>query len=130
MTQRNTRQLAVTLSAVRALACHPSADMVYDYIHTGHPKMSRATVYRNLNKLCRQGDLSRVRVPGCADRFDHSTRPHYHFVCNRCGRVEDLDMPYMPDIDSMRGGHDGRKITRHTIIFEGVCADCLQKERH
>ena len=127
MTQRNTRQMAVTLDAVKTLACHPTADQVYDYIHTGHPHVSRATVYRNLNKLCRAGQIQRVKLSGGADRFDHTLRPHYHFVCGVCGKVEDLDLPYIDDINDMCQNLGGRLVNRHRIVFDGVCADCLKK---
>ena len=128
MTQRNTRQMAVTLNAVRALADHPTADRVYDYIHTSHPKVSRATVYRNLSKLCRMGSVRRVKIPGSADRFDHNLTPHYHFICSVCGNLEDLDLPYMENINRLCRNLGGRKVNRHTILFDGVCADCLGKD--
>ncbi len=127
MAQRNTAQQTATLCAVRALANHPTADRVYRYVHTLNPRISRATVYRNLNKLCLAGQLTRVKIPGSADRFDHRTCPHYHFICEKCGKVEDMDIEYMEQINRMSRGIGGRKVNRHTILFEGICARCLDQ---
>ena len=127
MARRNTRQLSMTLDAVAHLANHPTADRVYDYIHTHSPTVSRATVYRNLNKLCRNGSLQRVKVSGSADRFDHRTHPHYHFICSVCGKVEDLDLPYIEQINTLCENLGGRQVNRHSILFDGICRQCLSR---
>ena len=69
--KRNTVQCTLVLNAVNELKNHPTADEVYNLIAKEHPSVSRATVYRNLNKLTEEGQLSRRVIPGGADRFDH-----------------------------------------------------------
>lgn len=128
MQQRNTFQKAMTLDAVMYLANHPTADMVYSYIKKKYPQISRTTVYRNLNKLCDLGELTKVKVSGSADRFDHRLEPHYHFICNVCGEMCDLDLPYIEKINDMAQGLGGRKISAHQIMFDGICQNCLSSE--
>ena len=128
MQQRNTFQKAMTLDAVMRLANHPTADMVYDFIKEKYPQISRTTVYRNLNKLCDLGELARVKVSGSADRFDHNLAPHYHFICNECGDMCDLDIPYLEQINNMAQGLGGRQINAHQIMFDGLCPDCAKSE--
>lgn len=129
MNQRRTHQLSLTYDAVLTLANHPTADDVYDYVHQNHPTVSRTTVYRNLNKLCDSNDLSKVKVFGSADRFDHNLHSHYHFICDECGHLSDLDLPYMENINDMCRGIGGRQVNAHQILFDGICESCLEKQK-
>lgn len=127
MNQRNTFQRTLTLDAVHTLANHPTADDVYNFVHTKYPQISRTTVYRNLNKLCDSGDLLRVKIFGAADRFDHHLQSHYHFRCDECGSVSDLDLPYIENINQMCAGIGGRIVNAHQILFDGICTECQKK---
>lgn len=129
MNQRNTFQRTLTLDAVHTLANHPTADDVYNYVHSKYPQISRTTVYRNLNKLCDSHDLSRVKIFGSADRFDHNLYSHYHFICDECGAVSDLDVPYMDSINDMFAGIGGRQVNAHQILFDGLCECCVNKSK-
>ena len=129
MNQRNTFQRTLTLDAVHALANHPTADDVYNYVHEKYPQISRTTVYRNLNKLCDSHDLARVKIFGSADRYDHNLHSHYHVICDKCGDVSDLDLPYMENINQMCYNIGGRQINAHQILFDGLCASCLEKSK-
>ena len=129
MNQRNTFQRTLTLDAVHALANHPTADDVYNYVHSKYPQISRTTVYRILNKLCDSHDLSRVKIFGSADRFDHNLHSHYHFICDECGAVSDLDVPYMDNINDMFAGIGGRQVNAHQILFDGLCECCVNKSK-
>lgn len=129
MQKRNTFQKALTLDAVMALANHPTAEEVYIQVSTQYPEISRATVYRNLNHLCESGTLYRVKISGSADRFDHHNLPHYHFKCNQCGTVSDLDLPYMEDVNERCEKLSGNKLNAHQIFFDGICKDCLKKSQ-
>ena len=60
---------------------HPSPDEVYKEVHNLHPSISRATVYRVLNKLADKGELLKVHMPNTADRFDFRTDNHIHMFC-------------------------------------------------
>ena len=79
---------------------HVSADEVYDVIAAERPNISRATVYRNLNRLAEMGKIRKIEVPGGADRFEHWSHKHYHVRCEKCGRIFDVDMPYMEDLEA------------------------------
>ena len=90
MPTRNTVQRAIIADELACLANHPTADEVYESVHEEHPTISRATVYRTLNRLSDEGKIGRVRINNGADRFDHRSFPHYHVRCVRCGRVDDV----------------------------------------
>ena len=121
---RNTVQRSLVLEAVRSLHDHPTSADVYERVRKDHPSISRATVYRNLALLAQRGDILRVELPNGADRYDWTIRPHYHAKCRVCGRVFDVDTPYLSDLPAEVEDAPGFSIEGHQIIFSGVCADC------
>ena len=124
MERRNTIQRALVLEAVNKLKCHATADEIYESLAGEHPNLSRATVYRNLQRLCEIGEIRRREIPGGADRFDHLCSDHYHVRCVQCGRVLDVDMDYMRDIEHLIKNSGGFTFTGHDIVFKGICPDC------
>lgn len=126
--KRNTVQNAIVLESVLRRKDHPTAEDIYNDIHCSHPKISKATVYRNLNKLCECDKILKIRTPIGADRFDITTFKHYHFCCQKCGKLFDLDgLPYDSTLDS-KITELGYKGIRHRLVFEGLCPDCRNTE--
>ncbi|MBO5525927.1 MAG: transcriptional repressor [Clostridia bacterium] len=127
MYQRNTIQRTIILQAVKRLQNHPTADEVYAEVVKEHPSISRTTVYRNLQQLDEAGFISIRKIPGCADRYDHICANHYHVRCINCGRVADVDMEYIPDMQSrIKDGH-GFVFIKHDLIFQGICLECQKQ---
>ena len=124
MIQRNTIQCALVLETVNQLQCHATADEVYDAIVKEHPTISRATVYRNLNRLSEMGKIRKIAVPDGPDRFDHRQHDHYHVKCVKCARVFDVDMDYIADLEEKIKDTHGFQFTGHNIIFTGICPKC------
>ena len=122
--KRNTVQCTLVLNAVNELKNHPTADEVYNLIAKEHPSVSRATVYRNLNKLAEEGQLARRVIPGGADRFDYRTDDHYHVRCLKCDRVSDVDMKRLGDLEKQINDAHGFEINSHDVVFTGICPDC------
>lgn len=129
MIQRNTIQCSVVLETVQKMQCHPSADEVYDEVVQHHPSISKGTVYRNLNRLVDMGKLGKIEVPDGADRFDHICTKHYHVRCEKCGKVFDVDMEYVPDFESGIKDTHGFDFTGCDIMFRGICPLCKAKEQ-
>ncbi len=126
MIKRNTIQCALVLETVNKLRCHATADEVYDAIVQEHPNISRATVYRNLNRLSQLGRIHKMEIPGGADRFDHECYKHYHIRCEKCGRVFDVDMEYIADLEKKIRDTHGFEFTGHDIVFTGICPNCKE----
>ena len=129
MIRRDTKQRHLVLNAVRARCDHPTADQIYDDVHKLNARISRGTVYRNLNFLCEEGAICHVRVPG-ADRYDLRTDLHYHMFCIICKKVIDAPYPYKTFLDDEIAKKTGYKISRHRLIFEGICPTCQSNEIH
>lgn len=127
MQTRNTLQKEIILKAVNKLHNHPTAEMVYKEVIRDYPRISKATVYRNLNQMAQKAIIMRIQVPGTADRYDFQTHDHYHLKCKLCDKVLDIDVPYMDMLDQIDLRSQGFEIENHTIIFEGICPHCSKK---
>lgn len=124
MNKRNTTQRSLVLEAVKELKCHATADEVYNMIVRKFPNISRGTVYRNLNLLSDMGEIRKMEMPSGADRFDHICSEHYHAKCEKCGRVFDVEMEFIADLEQNIKDTRGFKFIGHNIIFKGICPEC------
>lgn len=124
MTRHNTIQRSLVLDAVNRLKSHATADEVYAEVAATHPNISKATVYRNLNLLSEMGMIRKLEIPGGADRFDHICKEHCHVKCEKCGRVFDIDIPYIDGLDNLVENRNGFELTGYDILFRGICPGC------
>ncbi len=102
---------------------HPTAAELFDGVNRLDPRSSRATVYRNLRDLVEAGLVREVAVEGRAARFDLKGMKHHHFICDRCGEVEDMEW-----FDVAQPPHNlvGKRIVReYEVILRGLCPDCM-----
>lgn len=106
---------------------HPTADIVYMNIRQRIPNISLGTIYRNLALLADRGEIQRLRLGDGTDHFDADTSPHYHFICNECGCVQDLRMDGPNDILDAAREHFNGQIAGHMTYFYGRCDRCCQK---
>ena len=70
---------------------HPSAEMIYNDLKGDLPNLSLGTVYRNLKQLEEIGRVIKVTTVDNHERYDANCEDHVHLVCERCGRVIDMD---------------------------------------
>ena len=101
---------------------HPTAAEIFEGVNRLDPRSSRATTYNNLRDLVQAGLVREVAVEGRAARFDAKGMRHHHFICDRCGKVEDIEWCEAPKPAS---GSLGKRIFRECeLIFRGLCAQC------
>jgi Fur family peroxide stress response transcriptional regulator len=127
MQRRETRQREAILDILRHTDSHPTADWIYDEVRKIIPNISKGTVYRNLNILQDEGEISELRLSGTASRYDGRQENHYHFRCEKCGRVFDLDEPVDRKLDERVAKKTGFKVSHHRLEFRGLCKECQQK---
>jgi Fur family peroxide stress response transcriptional regulator len=106
---------------------HPTAEMIYEGLKPEMSSLSLGTVYRNLSLLAENGEIQRISNVDGSDRFDPNPKPHYHFHCEKCGRVEDIPMTSMESLNHLAQAHLGGRVYSHDLMFHGICADCLKK---
>lgn len=103
---------------------HLTADAVYDEVRKILPHISKGTVYRNLRLLREKGEVSELDVCGTVSRFEARVEPHYHFRCDRCGRIFDLNEPVDHDVDRRVAEDTGFRVRGHYLEFRGLCREC------
>ena len=121
---RNTIQKQVILNAVRELKNHPTSEEVYNYIKPNFPSISLGTVYRNLNLLSENNEIQKISLIDDAVRFDHITGEHYHFQCDKCKKLIDINLPYNKELDEAVSKKYNVEIDKHDIVFIGICKSC------
>ena len=127
MARRNTvQQKAVASKLAKLHGSHPTADEVYSAVSAEYPTVSKATVYRVLNRMAEEGTALKVNVSDGPDRFDDTLQTHYHVLCMQCGRVDDVEVsPALTSLDlDAAAKAAGYTITGHDLLFRGVCPNC------
>ncbi|HCM27829.1 MAG: transcriptional repressor [Treponema sp. GWB1_62_6] len=125
---KRSRQRERILDTLRRTDSHPTAAWIYDELKRDFPDLSLGTVYRNLNILHDQGLVRVLQSGSTFDRFDADTSVHYHFVCQACGKVEDVAFPLPHDLDERASAMLGRVVTGHRLDFFGLCNPCSSAE--
>ena len=118
------RERVLIYKTVMENKVHPTAEFVYNYLKKDNPQLSLGTVYRNLQQLSDNGEISRLSIPNQPDRFDGVTEEHYHAVCEKCGKIYDIHINEMPEVDRLVAEKTGLDITGHEIIFKTICPMC------
>jgi Fur family peroxide stress response transcriptional regulator len=105
---------------------HPTAAEIFEAVNRVDPRSSRATTYNNLRDLVRAGLVREVAVEGRAARFDAKDTRHHHFICDRCGNVEDIEWYEVPRPASSFLGE--RILRGWELIFRGFCTKCALRQ--
>ena len=109
---------------------HPTAETVYLNLREDYPKISLAAVYRNLSLLAELGNIQKIPTGNGPDRFDGRPEPHNHFLCDECGSMIDLQMNSIDHVDEIAAQTFDGLIKGHSILFYGICPECLKKNNN
>ena len=122
---RCTPQRYAVMAFLMEHTSHPTATEIFEAVNQVDPRCSRATTYNNLRDLVQAGLVREVAVEGRAARFDAKGMQHHHFICDRCGVVEDMEWYEVP---SPAPASLGRRILRGCeLIFRGLCEKCAPR---
>jgi Fur family peroxide stress response transcriptional regulator len=104
---------------------HPTAAEILEAVNRLDPRSTRATTYNNLRDLVKAGLVREVAVEGRSARFDAKGMRHHHFICDRCGNVEDMEWY---DVPRPAAGSLGKRILRECeLIVRGLCQKCARR---
>lgn len=103
---------------------HPTADEIYQALVERFPNVSVATIYNNLRLFTKIGFVKEMTYGDDSSRFDFSTTQHYHAICEKCGKIEDIYYPGLEDIEETAHHLTGYKVTNHRMEVYGICPDC------
>jgi Fur family peroxide stress response transcriptional regulator len=127
--RKRSRQRERILELLQDTGVHPTADWLYNHLKEEFPNLSMGTVYRNLNILVEQGKVDRMDFGSTFDRFDARMGPHYHFICEQCGAIIDLELPIDDSLNRRVDELTPFQVKRHSIEFYGLCDRCQGNRR-
>jgi Fur family transcriptional regulator, peroxide stress response regulator len=122
---RCTPQRYAVMAFLMDCSRHPTAAEIFEAVNRMDPRSSRATTYNNLRDLVEAGLVREVAVEGRAARFDAKGMRHHHFICDRCGNVEDIEWYNVPRPASSSLGK--RVVRECELIFRGLCTKCAPR---
>jgi Fur family ferric uptake transcriptional regulator len=123
-----TKQRQIILEELQKVRSHPSADEVYALVRPRLPRISLATVYRNLEVLAEAGLIQKLALAGSQKRFDGMVGNHYHIRCLKCGRVDDVALELLTLGEAASNLLNGYQCVGHRLEFFGICPRCQEEQ--
>lgn len=120
-----TRYAKQILELVNKSNEHMTAEQLFLELKKTEPKVVQATVYNNLNILCREGLIRKLSIEGSCDRYD-KIRRHDHLVCKKCGELSDISFY---DITGDLEKQLGEGIISYDLKVFYLCPKCREKNR-
>lgn len=121
---KQTVQREEILKYILADKIHPTADMIYKNIVKIIPHISRTTVYNNLKALEKANIIKAITITGEDEtRYDAVVEPHHHFVCEKCGKIYDIDICCN---NFLKKNIEGHSINSVYAYFKGICKECTK----
>lgn len=103
---------------------HPDAETIFRAVQQRVPTVSLDTVYRTLWMLHDLGLVTTLGPQRHSVRFEPNLEPHHHYICVRCGSVQDfrsdeLDGLHLPEAIKQLGSIVGTQVE-----VRGLCSTC------
>ena len=98
---------------------HASIDEIYETIKEMFPSISLATIYKNINSLKSENIISEVCLHQ-KPKYELQKSPHAHFICKKCGKVEDISFDEILDKDIEKKYPNSQK----ELYIYGICKEC------
>ena len=124
---RMTNQRRVILELLKDSEAHPTVQELYQQVKAHIPKISLATVYRNLDFLVKTGQIRKIDTGRGQWRFDGDLERHYHIRCVSCARLADILDFDASKFDTRVAALTDYRILSHRLEFIGICPDCRKK---
>ncbi|MFN8672557.1 MAG: Fur family transcriptional regulator [Candidatus Sericytochromatia bacterium] len=106
---------------------------IVDYVKNKGEKADVVSVYRILQAFEENGIVHRVLSSGKYRKchlssdmahHDHSTHCHHNLVCQKCGKIEEINCQGMSLIEQVITSTSAFKIENHALEFYGTCGAC------
>ena len=92
---------------------HLTAEEIYRKMKIRFPAISFATIYSILDLYGRKDLLRERRIISGKSCFDGRMDSHHHFLCKKCGKIFDVDIPPCPVLKSAEFSNVGRSTLKN-----------------
>lgn len=119
-----TKQREVVLQVIREADGHLTANEVFDNAKVLLPTISFATVYNSLRYLKDAGHIAEISFGNGASRFDRKLTRHDHAICNKCGKLVDLELDFPTELVQTAAIASSFKPESLEFTLRGICPEC------
>ena len=98
---------------------HASIEEIYENIKEMFPSISLATIYKNINALKEEEVISEVCLHQ-KQKFEINKEPHAHFICKKCGTIEDVLFDEAINSEIEKKYPNSKK----ELYIYGICKKC------
>jgi len=125
-----THQRLEIFREVAARLDHPGADAIFSAVKGRLPTVSLDTVYRTLRLLDELGLITTLGPRREGLRFDPNLAPHHHYVCVRCGLVQDFESPRLAGLRVPAAVRGLGTVEGVQVEVRGLCTRCARARPH
>ena len=129
MQLRMTNQREIILRELKKSKKHLAADELYERVKKYMPRISLATVYRNLGILYEAGLIGKLEITGRQMRFDYDVTEHDHIYCTVCHKVSNLNIGHQGLRTKELEAVKGYTVTGYRFEVIGICSDCQKRNK-
>ena len=115
---RMTRQRRTIFKELSGRYDHPDVEQIFQAVKVHIPRLSLFTVYRTMNALESAGLIWRVATWKGHARYDANVDVHAHFLCETCGRIQDVETGELGSLCHLVAG-DAGQVRRVSVTFYG-----------
>jgi Fur family peroxide stress response transcriptional regulator len=106
---------------------HPGAEAIFSAVKGRLPTVSLDTVYRTLRLLDELGLITTLGPRREGVRFDPNLDRHHHYVCVRCGLVQDFESPRLAELRVPAVVRGFGSVEGVQVEVRGLCRRCSSK---
>lgn len=123
---RSTKQREAILEAFLSENSHVSVEELYDRLHSSHPSIGHATVYRCMSVFVEAGIAKEGRFHEGRVRYEpgFDAGHHDHLICLDCGQIEEFEDSTIERIQEEIAGSRGFAVKFHRLELYGLCRKC------
>lgn len=127
-TTRTTHQKKFVADFLHTTHSHPTAYDVVDAAKRHGVTLSVTTAYRLLNQMVADGQAISLAGKDGQLHFDCLRNDHIHFVCEKCGKINDVFLDQNEAISFCEKHGMGVSHIQQIVVY-GVCQSCQAKAK-
>ena len=125
-----TAQRQLLLDILHEARGHLGAKELYRRAADRDPRISLATVYRNLRLFKEIGLVDELRLDDTRCSYEmRSPTEHHHLICTACGQVIEFETPLVARLASEIRRTQSFEVTKSVLYLEGRCEQCGEKAK-